>query len=195
MARRGRPVACSAQYPSPPQRPVNPFDATPTSAVLRVGQAGRHRRLGRAGTHPPPRLARPRRRRGRRLRGPRRHGRPAVGRGRHRGAHAHLVGPGPPEHGTPRRLRGHPQGRALRRLPPHRPVRDPQGATAPATAWSRSGTACRSSRRSGPPGPQVVLMHHVHADMWRMVLPPNLAAMGDTARAPRRAAGSTGAAG
>ena len=23
-------------------------------------------------------------------------------------------------------------------------------------------------------------MHHVHADMWRMVLPPNLAAMGDT---------------
>jgi glycosyltransferase involved in cell wall biosynthesis len=29
-------------------------------------------------------------------------------------------------------------------------------------------------------GPRVVLMHHVHADMWRMVLPPNLAAMGDT---------------
>ncbi|MBI2709549.1 MAG: glycosyltransferase family 4 protein [Actinobacteria bacterium] len=29
-------------------------------------------------------------------------------------------------------------------------------------------------------GPRVVLMHHVHADMWKMVLPPNLAAVGDT---------------
>jgi glycosyltransferase involved in cell wall biosynthesis len=29
-------------------------------------------------------------------------------------------------------------------------------------------------------GPRVVLMHHVHADMWRMVLPPRLATMGDT---------------
>jgi glycosyltransferase involved in cell wall biosynthesis len=28
-------------------------------------------------------------------------------------------------------------------------------------------------------GPRVVVMHHVHADMWRMVLPPKLAAMGD----------------
>jgi len=29
-------------------------------------------------------------------------------------------------------------------------------------------------------GPRVVFLHHVHADMWRMVLPPNLARMGDT---------------
>jgi glycosyltransferase involved in cell wall biosynthesis len=29
-------------------------------------------------------------------------------------------------------------------------------------------------------GPKIVVMHHVHADMWRMVLPPRLAAMGDT---------------
>lgn len=29
-------------------------------------------------------------------------------------------------------------------------------------------------------GPRVVVMHHVHADMWRMVLPPRLAAIGDT---------------
>lgn len=28
-------------------------------------------------------------------------------------------------------------------------------------------------------GPRVVFMHHVHADMWKMVLPPNLARMGD----------------
>jgi glycosyltransferase involved in cell wall biosynthesis len=28
-------------------------------------------------------------------------------------------------------------------------------------------------------GPKVVVMHHVHADMWRMVLPPRLATMGD----------------
>ena len=87
---------------------------------------------------------------------------------------------GHPNHGTPRRLRGGPQGRALPGLPPHRPVRGPQGQRPPATGWSRSGTACRSSRRSGPPGPKVVLMHHVHADMWHMVLPPNLATMGDT---------------
>ncbi len=29
-------------------------------------------------------------------------------------------------------------------------------------------------------GPKVVLLHHVHAEMWRMVLPPKLAAAGDT---------------
>ncbi|NLV57018.1 MAG: glycosyltransferase family 4 protein [Acidimicrobiales bacterium] len=28
--------------------------------------------------------------------------------------------------------------------------------------------------------PRVVLLHHVHADMWKMVLPPNLAKVGDT---------------
>jgi len=28
--------------------------------------------------------------------------------------------------------------------------------------------------------PRVVLLHHVHADMWKMVLPPNLARAGDT---------------
>lgn len=29
-------------------------------------------------------------------------------------------------------------------------------------------------------GPRVVFLHHVHADMWKMVLPPNLAQLGDT---------------
>ncbi len=29
-------------------------------------------------------------------------------------------------------------------------------------------------------GPRLVFLHHVHADMWRMVLPPRLAALGDT---------------
>jgi glycosyltransferase involved in cell wall biosynthesis len=28
--------------------------------------------------------------------------------------------------------------------------------------------------------PRVVVLHHVHADMWKMVLPPNLAKVGDT---------------
>ncbi len=28
--------------------------------------------------------------------------------------------------------------------------------------------------------PRVVLLHHVHADMWKLVLPPNLAKVGDT---------------
>lgn len=28
--------------------------------------------------------------------------------------------------------------------------------------------------------PSVVVLHHVHADMWKMVLPPNLAKVGDT---------------
>jgi glycosyltransferase involved in cell wall biosynthesis len=28
--------------------------------------------------------------------------------------------------------------------------------------------------------PRVVLLHHIHADMWNMVLPPNLAKVGDT---------------
>jgi glycosyltransferase involved in cell wall biosynthesis len=29
-------------------------------------------------------------------------------------------------------------------------------------------------------GPRIVFLHHVHAEMWGMVLPPNLARMGDT---------------
>src|SRR4051794_14394116 len=29
-------------------------------------------------------------------------------------------------------------------------------------------------------GPRVVFLHHIHAEMWKMVLPPKLAAMGDT---------------
>jgi glycosyltransferase involved in cell wall biosynthesis len=29
-------------------------------------------------------------------------------------------------------------------------------------------------------GPRVVFLHHVHAEMWKMVLPPRLATMGDT---------------
>ncbi|CAN5507620.1 glycosyltransferase family 4 protein [soil metagenome] len=29
-------------------------------------------------------------------------------------------------------------------------------------------------------GPKIVFLHHVHAEMWRMVLPPHLAALGDT---------------
>ncbi|MGI8939376.1 MAG: glycosyltransferase family 4 protein, partial [Iamia sp.] len=29
-------------------------------------------------------------------------------------------------------------------------------------------------------GPRVVFLHHVHAEMWQMVLPPRLAAIGDT---------------
>lgn len=28
--------------------------------------------------------------------------------------------------------------------------------------------------------PRIVVLHHVHADMWKMVLPPNLARVGDT---------------
>ena len=29
-------------------------------------------------------------------------------------------------------------------------------------------------------GPRIVFLHHVHAEMWQMVLPPNLADLGDT---------------
>jgi glycosyltransferase involved in cell wall biosynthesis len=29
-------------------------------------------------------------------------------------------------------------------------------------------------------GPRIVFLHHVHADMWKMVLPPRLATLGDT---------------
>jgi glycosyltransferase involved in cell wall biosynthesis len=29
-------------------------------------------------------------------------------------------------------------------------------------------------------GPRIVFLHHIHADMWKMVLPPNLARAGDT---------------
>ena len=44
--------------------------------------------------------------------------------------------------------------------------RDDGLARRAATAWSRSGTACRSSRRSGPARPHIIFLHHVHAEMW-----------------------------
>ncbi|CAN5840748.1 glycosyltransferase family 4 protein [soil metagenome] len=42
-------------------------------------------------------------------------------------------------------------------------------------------------------GPRVVFLHHIHAEMWKMVLPPNLARMGDALErriAPRLYRGS-----
>jgi glycosyltransferase involved in cell wall biosynthesis len=42
-------------------------------------------------------------------------------------------------------------------------------------------------------GPRIVFLHHIHADMWKMVLPPNLARLGDTLErrvAPRLYRGS-----
>lgn len=42
-------------------------------------------------------------------------------------------------------------------------------------------------------GPRVVFLHHIHADMWKMVLPPKLARMGDlleSSLAPRLYRGS-----
>ena len=44
-------------------------------------------------------------------------------------------------------------------------------------------------------GPRVVLLHHVHGAMWKMVLPPNLAGVGDARRVPHRPAASTAAPG
>ena len=52
------------------------------------------------------------------------------------------------------------------------------GGTDATTGGSRSGTACLSSPRSGRQGPRVVFLHHVHAEMWQMTLPPNLAQVG-----------------
>ena len=56
----------------------------------------------------------------------------------------------------------------------------PSVAPARATGWSRSGTACRSSLPVWARCPRIVFLHHVHAEMWRMVLPPSSAKMGET---------------
>ncbi len=56
-------------------------------------------------------------------------------------------------------------------------------ATASATASSRSGTACRSSHRVWTRGPEIIVLHHVHAQMWGMVLPPALAKLGNSSSA------------
>ena len=46
-----------------------------------------------------------------------------------------------------------------------------------ATCWSRSGTACRSSARSGTAAPGSS-PHHVHAEMWNMTLGDTLGPIG-----------------
>ena len=91
-----------------------------------------------------------------------------------------------------------PQGGPLPRLPPGRRRRAAPAASGPATPWSSTGTACRSSRRCGSGGPSIVVLHHVHAEMWKMVLgdeAPRLARAGELVEAPDRARSPTAAAG
>ena len=95
---------------------------------------------------------------------------------------------GPAAGREPATATGHPQGRPLPGVPPGRAQRDRPAGTAAATPWSRSGTACRSSRRCGPRGPRIVFLHHVHAEMWKMVLPPNARPARRHDRAPHRPA-------
>ena len=111
-------------------------------------QARRPRRGGRAAPHPHAGVARPRRRRGGRVRAARGHGRPAVGRGRHRGHDAHVVRAGPPA-GERATATGSSARPAATWCSPRGRQRGDRPARPSATAWSRSGTACRSSRRCG----------------------------------------------
>ncbi len=59
---------------------------------------------------------------------------------------------GHPYEGDPRRLPHRPQARPFHGVPHRRGERAARRATAPATVWSRSGTASRSSPLCGPPG-------------------------------------------
>ena len=95
---------------------------------------------------------------------------------------------GHPQVTLARRLPRDPQGRPLPRVPAGRVQRDDGLARRAATGWSRSGTACRSSRRCGPRRPHVAWLHHVHAAMWEMTLPPRLARARAHASSRRRAA-------
>ena len=107
-------------------------------------------------------------------------GGPPLGRGRHRGRDAHLLRPGPARRGR--------SATATR-----------SSARPAATSCSPAPRSARSPHRYGQrdalveiwngmpffsplwaTGPRVVFLHHVHADMWKMVLPPNLARVGDT---------------
>ena len=55
-----------------------------------------------------------------------------------------------------------------------------------ATRWSKFGTACPFSRPLWYRGPSIVFLHHVHAEMWGMVLPPTLARSGTLSSAGSR---------
>ena len=88
----------------------------------------------------------------------------------------------PPAGELARRLPRDPQGGPLHGVPARRVQRDDGLARRRATAWSRSGTACRSSRRCGRARRTVTWLHHVHAEMWQMTLPPRLAAFGKLRR-------------
>ena len=122
--------------------------------------------------HPHAGLARPRRRRGGRFRAARRPRSPGCGpRPASRSRCARRT-----RRATRRRASAtataYPQGRPLPRVPRGASSARRPAGTGRATGSSRSGTACRSARRCGPPGPRVVFLHHVHGAMWRMVLPP-----------------------
>ena len=100
---------------------------------------------------------------------------------------------GHPQVTLARRLPRDPQGRPLHGVPACRVQRDDGLARRAATGSSRSGTACRSSRRCGRAGPRVAWLHHVHDEMWEMTLPPRLAALGRTRRVRASRRRSTGA--
>ena len=75
-------------------------------------------------------------------------------------------------------------GRYASSSPGRSPPRSP-AAWAPATRWSSTGTACRSSRPLWARGPSIVVLHHVHAEMWKMVLGDDAPPPGPGRRAPR----------
>ena len=103
--------------------------------------------------HPRPRLARPRRPRRRRLGAPRRRVHAPLGRRRpgHRCTARRPRGRLPPTARAPR-LPGRAAGQPLQRLPADGGERADAGGWAAPTPSSRSGTACRGSRRSGTGG-------------------------------------------
>ena len=144
----------------------------------RGGQARRHRRRSRPAPGEHARLARPRRSRGGWLRAARVEHRRAVGGGRDRGHDADVVRRRSPPGVVARRVPRDPQGRALPRVPAWRVQRDDglaRGRDGLVEIWNGMPFFSPLWSRTA----HVTWLHHVHAEMWQMTLPPRLAAFGN----------------
>ena len=134
-------------------------------------------------------VARSRRPGRRRLRGPRRRVHATLG-CRRTGHHApHVGGARPPRRGRPATGTTSSAGEAATACSRVRPCPSCPGEWGAPTRWSRSGTECRGSRRSGiRRRPRITILHHVHGPMWDQIMPGPLGPAGRLLEARARAA-------
>ena len=173
----GRPSERSPPSPGAAGRPRVALRPARARRVRRA-VAGGDRRAGRAQAHRRGGLAGLRRPRGRRVRAPRPPGHDRLVGRRARRVDDHLVGARRPARWSGGTATGSSAGPGATRCSPAPCCPGPWAGSGRVTAWSRSGTGCRSSRRCGPAAPRSSSSTTSTPRCGRWCCPPGMAERG-----------------